>query len=336
MIEDETTARLLRLGGMRAEVPTDREDRVRRAFLDECRASARARVVRRRTVTAAAVLSMAAAATLAVRVWLPREVTPPVGSTVAIVEQLEGSGARVSGQRASTATQIGPSDTLHAGDQIETGATGRVSLRLSHGVSLRVDRGSRARLVSASAIELGAGAVYVDSGPQAPELKNDARNTLEVHTSLGIVRDIGTQFEIRLNDSSLRVRVRSGVVEVRGTARAEEVSARSGTELTVGPAGVTSRAVAPYGPDWAWAASLGPAFETEGRPLDAFLQHVCREQGWTLTYADAKLARDASGMILHGSTAGLQPSDALTVALATTGLTHRLDHGELLIARIDR
>ena len=309
---------------------------MRRAFLDECRASARARVVRRRTVTAAAVLATAAAAILAARVWRPREATPPVDATVATVEQLEGSGARKSGQRASTATQLGPSDTLHAGDQIETGATGRVSLRLSRGVSLRFDRGSRARLVSASAIELGAGAVYVDSGPQAPELKSQSRSAVEVHTSFGIVTDIGTQFEIRLNDSSLRVRVRSGVVEVRRTARAEDVSARSGTELTLGPAGVTSRAVVPYGPDWAWAASIGPAFETAGRPLDAFLQHLCREQGWTLVYANPKLARDASGMILHGSTAGLQPSDALAVALATTGLTHRLRDGELLVARIER
>lgn len=330
MIEEETTARLLRLGGMRAEVPTDREDRVRRAFLDECRAVARTRVVRRRTVTVAAGLSMAAAVILAVRFWLPREVTPSVYAVVATVERLEGSGARMIGQRASTApTQIGPADTLRAGDQIETGATGRVSLRLSQGVSLRFDRGSRARLVSASAIALGAGAVYVDSGSQAPHL--------EIHTSFGIVRDIGTQFEIRLSDSSLRVRVRSGVVEVRSGGRGDDVSsARPGTELTLGPAGVTSRAVAPYGPEWAWAASLGPAFEMEGRPLDAFLEHLCREQGWTLAYADPKLALDASGMILHGSTTGLQPSDALAVALATTGLTHRLEDGELLVARIER
>jgi ferric-dicitrate binding protein FerR (iron transport regulator) len=338
VIDEETTARLLRLGGMRAEVPTDREDRVRRAFLDECRASARARASRRRMVTGAAVLSIAAAALFAVRFWLVREVTSPVYSILAIVERLEGSGGRTSGQRTSVPlVQIQPGHALRAGDRIETDATGRISLRLSQGVSLRFDRGSRARLVSASAIELGAGAVYVDSGPQSSELKSGSRSGLEVHTSFGVVRDIGTQFEIRLSDASLRVRVRSGVVEVRSGGRGEDLSsARPGTELTLGPAGVASRAVAPYGPDWAWAVSLGPTFETEGRPLDAFLQHLCREQGWTLTYADAKLARDASGMILHGSTAGLQPSDALTVALATTGLTHRLDHGELLIARIDR
>ena len=327
MIDEETTARLLRLGGMRAEVPSDREGRVRHAFLDECRAAARARVVRRRTATIAGMLSLAAAVVVAVRVWSPREMTPPVRAIVATVERLEGSGGLVSGQSASRPpARLGPADTMRAGDQIETGGTGRVGLRLSEGVSLRFDHGSRARLVSARAIELGAGAVYVDSGPQSPEL--------EVHTSFGIVRDIGTQFEVRLGEASLRVRVRSGVVEVR---RADDVSsARPGTELTLGPAGATSRDVPPYGPEWAWAAGVGPAFEIEGRQLGAFLDHLCREQGWRLAYADPKLALEASGIILHGSTEGLQPIDALAVVLATTGLTHRVTDGELVVARIEK
>ena len=38
-------------------------------------------------------------------------------------------------------------------------------------------------------------------------------------------------------------------------------------------------------------------------------------------------------MILHGSTTGLQPTDALSVVLATTGLTHRLEGGVLRVAR---
>jgi ferric-dicitrate binding protein FerR (iron transport regulator) len=157
---------------------------------------------------------------------------------------------------------------------------------------------------------------------------------LEVHTSFGVVRDIGTQFEVRVSDSSLRVRVRSGVVEVRRGPRGDEVSsARPGTELTVGPTGASSRAVMAYGPEWAWAASLAPAFEIEGRTLGAFLEHLCREQGWTLAYADPQLTRAASGIILHGPTTGLQPSEALAVVLATTGLTHRLRDGELLVAR---
>jgi ferric-dicitrate binding protein FerR (iron transport regulator) len=314
-MDEETTGRLLRIGGRRAEVPADREGRVKGAFLQECSVVARSRLVRRRMVTAAAMVWLAATAIVGVRVWSPREAPKPLQPIVATVERVEGAS-----------TPIAAAATVRAGAAIETGATDRVGLRLVHGASLRFDRASRARLVSPLAIELDAGAVYVDSGPQSPNL--------EIHTSFGIVRDIGTQFEVRLSDSSLRVRVRSGLVEVRGVVPADVSSARPGTELTLGRTGTSSRSVPPYGPDWAWAAGLAPAFSLEGQTLDAFLEHVCREQGWTLGYANLKLAREASGIILHGQTAGLQPTEALAVVLATTGLTHRLADGALVVARV--
>jgi ferric-dicitrate binding protein FerR (iron transport regulator) len=323
--EEAMTARLLRFAEVRAGVSPDREDRVRRAVLDECHAVARARVVRRRTATVAVVLSIAAAAFVTVRVWLPRVATPAASPVIATIERVEGTGGRLSGRNGSrTSTRIGLGDTVRLGDLIETGTTDRVCLRLAEKVSVRLDRGSRMRLVSANTIDLGAGAVYVDSGSESPDL--------EVHTSFGVVRDVGTQFELRLTPSSLRVRVRSGIVEVRRGVAVS--SARPGTELTLGPASATSRAIAPYGPEWAWAAHLGPPFEIEGRPLSAFLEHLCREQGWALIYEDGKLERESSGIILHGSTEGLQPSDALAIVLATTGLTHRLKDGELLVTRI--
>jgi hypothetical protein len=46
------------------------------------------------------------------------------------------------------------------------------------------------------------------------------------------------------------------------------------------------------------------------------------------------LAREASGIILHGSTEGLPPSDALAIVLATAGLSHRFKDGELFVTRI--
>ncbi len=321
MIGEEMTARLLRLGGMRPDVPAERESRVKQAFLDEVRATARARVVRRRMATAAALLSMAAAAVVAIRLGVTREVVRPIVEVVATVERLEGEGVRQNGSTAPLRITLG--DPVHPGDRIVSGATGRIGLRLANGASLRFDYGSSAHLVSLNSIALDAGAVYVDSGSASP--------VLEIATSFGIIRDIGTQFEVRLGDSSLRVRVRSGVVEVhRG---ADVSSGRPGTELTITPALATSRSVVPYGQDWAWAASVGPPFDIEGRPLSAFLEHVCREQGWTLMYADSRLALEASGIMLHGSTQGLQPSDALAIVLPTTGLTHRVKDGELEVTR---
>jgi hypothetical protein len=321
VIDEEMTARLLRLGGMRPDVPAERAIRVKEAFLDEVRATVRARLIRRRMVTGAAVISMAAVAIVAIRFGFTREVATPVAEVVATVERLEGDAVRQTGSTAPV--RFAPGDPVRPGDRIESGASGRIGLRLANGASLRFDHGSRARLVSLKSLALDTGAVYVDSGLQSP--------ALEIATSFGVVKDIGTQFEIRVDASSLRVRVRSGVVEVH---RGRDVSsARPGTELTVTAALATSRPVVPYGQDWAWAASLGPAFDIEGRSLSAFLEHVCREQGWTLAYADSRLALEASGIMLHGSTQGLTPPDALAVVLATTGLTHRVSDGQLEVAR---
>jgi hypothetical protein len=321
VIDEEMTARLLRLGGMRPDVPAEREGRIKRAFLDEVRATSRARAARRRTATIAATLSIAAAASVAIWLGVTREAERPALGAIATVERLEGDPVLQKGSAAPARLALG--DTLQVGDRITSGAASRVGLRLPNGTSVRVDRGSRARLVSVNRVALDAGALYVDSGPDA--------QALEITTSFGLVRDIGTQFEIRLDDSSLRVRVRSGVIEVhRGI---EVSSARPGTELIVTSEVVTNRPVAPYGRQWEWAASLGPEFDIEGRSLSAFLEYLCREQGWTLVYADSRLALEASGIMLRGSAKGLQPSDALAAVLPTTGLTYRVKDGELAVAR---
>jgi hypothetical protein len=325
--QDEMTVRLLRLAGMRAEVPAERAARVRAAVLSECRTVARARAVRRRVMAAAGVLSAAAAVMIAVRLWFPSAVRPSLGARLAIVETAQGTGLQVRDTTgALSASRMQTGAAIREGDRIETDGASRVSVRLTGGASLRFDHATAARLVSARRIELSAGAVYVDSGSASPGL--------EVRTRLASVRDIGTQFEVRVGERSLRVRVRSGLVEVQ---RGRDVSsARPGVELTVDSDRVTSRDILAHGPDWEWAARLAPAFAIEGRSLRTFLERWCHEEGWALAYADPALARDASGIILHGSTDGLPPVEALTVVLTTTGLTHRFEDGQLVVARSAR
>jgi ferric-dicitrate binding protein FerR (iron transport regulator) len=198
-----------------------------------------------------------------------------------------------------------------------------VALRLGDGTSVRVDRGSRARLLAPTVIDLASGAVYLDTGRDSADL--------EVRTPFGTAHDIGTQFEVRLDAAAVRVRVRSGIVELRRGG--ESVNARAGTELTVSAGAAVRRAMPANAPDWAWAANLAPVFEIEGRTVSAFLEHTAREQGWTLHYADARLTRDSSAIILHGSVAGLPPQDALAVALSASGLAHRLDGEDLHVFR---
>jgi ferric-dicitrate binding protein FerR (iron transport regulator) len=205
----------------------------------------------------------------------------------------------------------------------ETTATARMALRLGDGTSVRMDRASRARLLAPDLIELASGAVYLDTGRDSAGL--------EVRTAFGTAHDIGTQFEVRLDLAAVRIRVRSGIVELRRSGGS--VSARAGTELTTSAEGTVRGTIPANAPDWAWATNLAPGFEIEGRTVAAFLDHAAREQGWTLHYADARLTRDASAIVLHGSVAGLPPLDAIGVALAASGLGHRLDGEDLHVFR---
>jgi ferric-dicitrate binding protein FerR (iron transport regulator) len=295
--------------------------------LDEIRSVARARRLRRRLVVAGALLGAAAVVVLAVRVRLfVRSETasaPIVAATIATAERVDGDGVTRRSTADAPRVAVAAGSTLAANEEIETGLTGRLAFRLTGGASVRVDRGSRVRLASATALDLAGGAVYIDSGPGGA--------SLEVRTPLGLVKDVGTQFETRLESGGLRVRVRSGLVELhRGATIA---STRPGWETRVGATGTATRAVPTFGPDWEWVAALAPGFDVDRRPLAAYLEYLCREHGWTLAYADTRLARDASGILVHGSVAGLTPTDALSVVLSTSGLTFRLDGGHLVVSR---
>jgi ferric-dicitrate binding protein FerR (iron transport regulator) len=311
--EDESaTVRLLRLAGPRRSVPADRAERVRAAVHAEWQIRNRRRAVRRRLQVGSLLLATAAAVVLIVgRLGFRNPVEAPSGDRVAVVEQIDGASALAAG------------DPILSGGWIETGSETRIALRFSDGTSVRLDSGSRARPLAATAIELAAGAAYVDTGRES--------GRFEVRTALATARDVGTQFEVRLLDRTLRLRVRSGVVELRDGARS--VSGREGTEVIFSETGAVSRPVAVYGSEWNWAARVSRPPDIEGLALSAFLERVARDHGWSVHYADAALAREAAGIILHGSVKGLLAPEAVAVAITTSGLEHRLEKGELVVVR---
>jgi ferric-dicitrate binding protein FerR (iron transport regulator) len=256
-----------------------------------------------------------AAATLALTAWLWRSIepaAPPSYEVVATVERVSGNVDVTTGQ------------SIRAGDLIATADDSRLGLRVADGTSIRVDTASRVRLMSGRAIELIAGAVYID----------DARETqnLEVRTRYGTVRDIGTQFEVRLLPDTLRVRVRSGLVMFRSSA--QELTVQPATELSVGVGHVIStRDMSASGPEWVWTTGLAPAVAIEGRALATVLVELCREHGWSLRYGDARAPTEASRAVLHGTIQGLTAADAVKVIFAASGsrLLYRLQGGVLLV-----
>ncbi len=330
--DDAAVARLLRLAGQRPAVPARDAEIVKWAARAEWLRAVRAE--RRRafiTRGAGGLLAAAALVALVLGTGLLRLGRPGSGPPVATVETATG---RV------TATQggAGPDDlaagaTLRSGAVVETGprqsgaVAARAAFRLADGTSIRLDAGSRVRLLSDTALALDRGALFADSGPASGR-------SLEIHTPLGVARDVGTQFIVRLDaaGSDLTVQVREGEVRLDpGDGHPQAVTA--GWQLAVLADGtVARRELARSGGPWDWVLDVRPPFDADGRTLDEVLTWAARESGWQLRYADPAVAARAAATVVHGPTDGMTPEDvAATFLLGSGGLGYRLEAGTFVV-----
>lgn len=212
---------------------------------------------------------------------------------------------------------------LHGRGWLTTHGASRAALRLAGGQSLRVDVNTHLRLEAPDAVWLEEGVVYVDSQSSA---------SLEVRTRHGVARDIGTQFEVRVEGEELRLRVREG--EVRLSRGKQEHAAVSGDELRLGSEGALQRGtLAPSSEAWSWSLAVAPPFALEGSSLDDFLEWVTRENGWQLRFASSTLEMEAATIELHGSLENVPLDQAAAMILATCGLEHDLQDGALVVRR---
>ncbi len=323
---EKEVAALFRLAGRRPRLAEAEVAPIREAARAAWRRQVRAAAVRRRGVWS----GLAAAAVLLVIAGLAlrRGEAPSAAAAIATLE-VELGAVAVGGPAARGAD----AGTLLAGTVITTGERGGAAVRLAGGPSLRIDGGSTVRLDAPGAVTLEHGAVYVDSrrgaaGPPAP---------LEIATVLGAVRDLGTQFEVRLlagpdpaaaPADALRVRVREGTVRVRAGDAVHE--ARAGSELTLRADGTTRRAAASaHGPAWAWVQRTAPPLELDGASLATFLAWAGRETGLRWRFVGAHPHAAPEDIVLHGSIEGLTPEEALAVVLPGAGFRHRLVGDEL-------
>jgi ferric-dicitrate binding protein FerR (iron transport regulator) len=185
---------------------------------------------------------------------------------------------------------------------------------------LRLDSGTRVRIASATELTLDRGAVYVDSN----------HSGVVIRTPIGSVRDIGTQFEVRLAADRMRVRVREGRVDLQHGGATH--SAAAGVELDADAGGgVTEHSIARSGADWEWVVRAAPPIHLDGRTLSEVVASVTRDEGVKAVWFD-ETSRNAASMRLHGDVP-LTPEEALDTALVASGLTSRTDGDRLIIKR---
>jgi FecR-like protein len=308
MSDEERIQRLLRVADAGPAIPAGGEERIRAAVRPLWQTEVRKRSARR--VLVSATLAAAAAALLFFIPFLMRSPVPAAPPMpVARVELVRGPLDRSLQQK-----------VLFAGSRVRTPPGGRAALRVAQGSSLRLDSDTTIRLVSAHVVELEHGAIYIDSGGLSAQ-------PMEVRTRFGVVRDVGTRFEVRAEDHLL-VRVREGSVHV--DAHSQDFLVKAGFESQIESDG--SQAIKSSTPHRnTWTSSVAPPIPIEGRSVAALLDWCSRESGLAVRYGDREAEHIALTTLLHGSMNDLQPVEAAEVILPTAGLQVARGNGELVI-----
>ncbi len=223
----------------------------------------------------------------------------------------------------------------HLAMPIRTGTTlatsdGRVALAFGDSLSLRIDRRTRLRFDSREQVTLLAGSLYVDSGGI------NAVPALRIVTPAGVVRHVGTQFQVQVSGDMTRVRVREGrILLTRGSGAPTDIAA--GDELRVAGNEMSWRRGLPsFGADWEWSAGIAPALEIENRPLAEFLTWMAREHGWQIQYRDETLQHRTLDIRLHGSVDQLDGAGMLERVALVTGVPLHARDGVLWVGGAGR
>ncbi len=322
--QDQDIAQVLKAAGSREKPPAAVEQAVRDGLRAEWRELvAESRRVRRRRVGFALAAGLAVAA---VGAWLAAPQLGRRGDEFGSVTIASGDVHIKTGFFGGW-SPAAPDQVLMTGQAVETGVDGHAALGLPGGLSVRLDVGTRANLASATEIVLESGALYVDADPAS---STAAR--LAVATPAGLVRHVGTQYEVRLLGSGVRLRVREGRVEWQSKAGAV-AQGYGGEQLTIaGDGSVERENTALYGDSWDWIGAATPGLELEGLRLSDFLAWAARELGSEVQFDRPETAREAESIVLHGSVSGLTPEQALEAVLATTRVQASISAGLIAVS----
>jgi ferric-dicitrate binding protein FerR (iron transport regulator) len=288
------------------------------------RAKVRARKHRRFAYALAASLAVACGV-IATFATLQRATALPAATLVIV----NGDVALFSARNGAWEPLSHPDTPVFPGTRLRTGADGRAALTILGESSLRIASETEVSLNGPDALELVSGTLYIDSGDRAPA------NPLEITTPFGVVRDIGTQFEVRATPRALRVRVRTGSVLLMESLHPADVRSTAGDELEISASGTLElRDIAPDDEEWAWAMTLAVVPEIGSQSISEYLRWIAHEMGKSLRFESSATELRAQLERWSGDARGLTPSQVLDSIVATSDFVYEFtDDGTMLIRR---
>lgn len=323
MKKSDPVSTLIRESGGRAALHAERRTRMFEIVQRDWRAAVdrRRRARRWMAVTAAVLLAIVMTPVMRNALYTPA----PVGTVLRVT-----GSAWLLGSEGRRSVPLESRQSLAAGDEIVTENAVRALVRVGHLATVRIDEKSGLQMVSATAVRLARGAVYLEV-PSAPQGRQSAA-PLEILTPFGTVQHVGTRFEVRIVNDTLRVRVRDGRASYKNAAGVER-SVSGGDELLVRSGIVHIRhGLSAMDEVWDWTGQIRPAFSIEGRSLEETLAWLAHEGGFEIEYASPSVQALAADTVLHGSIDSFDSRQAFDVVLTGSGLQWRLDGERALIS----
>jgi ferric-dicitrate binding protein FerR (iron transport regulator) len=310
--EMDVVATLIRSAGRRVEPP---QEAYRQVFV-AAHTAFRAKAARQRN--RALMLWAGAAAAIVLGVVLAMRWTSPLAPPAELAQVARVAGAAEFAAGDGWRPLPGAGARLAAGTRIRTRSDGRAAIVLAAGESLRMAPDTEVVLDAPGRLYLQRGTAYLDGGTRP------ARAGIEVVTPAGTARELGTQFELHVAGTGLRLRVREGSVAIDHGGHS--VTGLAGEEVSIDAfGGVLRTTIRPDDPAWQWAEAIAPMPDMDGQPAATLIAWVARETGRRLRYESPLVEQRAGSVILHGEIRHLAPMEALEAMLATTDLQVALD-----------
>lgn len=195
---------------------------------------------------------------------------------------------------------------------IRTGMNSFASINMNNGLNVRISENSQIELLAIDEVTANSGIVFVNT-----QSSLNPGNVITISTPFGEVKDIGTQFQVKITPIDWQIQVREGQVEINDGAEQHFASKNERIAISADDS-VQVTEISSDDASWEWTQEVSSAFDLEGSRLSEFLNWVGIETGKEIEY-QSEIARISAHLtILHGSVEGLKPIDSLATVLMTT------------------